>query len=58
MLKVIGVDISPSMIKKAREIVIDIPAGKHMIEIYPLDEDKNTLLGKLLFPKKDVKLKE
>ena len=43
---------------KAREIVIDIPAGKHMIEIYPLDEDKNTLLGKLLFPKKDVKLKE
>lgn len=40
---------------KACEFVIDVPRGKHSYEIFTLDEDKNTLLGRFLFPKKDVK---
>jgi hypothetical protein len=43
---------------KACEFVILVPAGKHIYEIAPLDEDKNTILGRLLIPKKDVKLVE
>ncbi len=43
---------------KAREIVINVPSGRHRYEICPLDKDKHTLLAKLLFPKSDVKLEE
>ncbi len=41
---------------KACEFVIDVPAGKHVYEIIPLDNDKKTLLVRFLLPKKDVKL--
>ncbi|MCX6234777.1 MAG: hypothetical protein NT175_08640 [Bacteroidetes bacterium] len=40
----------------ACEFVIYVPNGKHTYEISPLDKDKSTLLGRLLLPKKDVKL--
>jgi hypothetical protein len=40
----------------ACEFVIYVPKGKHTYEILPLDKDKSTLLGRLLLPKKDVKL--
>lgn len=43
---------------KACEIVIVVPKGKHIYEVSPLDKDKNTLLGRLLLPKKDVKLEK
>jgi hypothetical protein len=41
---------------KACEFVIIVPKGKHTYVISPLDEDKNTVLGRLLIPKKDVTL--
>lgn len=41
---------------KACEFVINVPKGKHTYSIYPLDEDKSTILGRLLLLKKDVKL--
>ncbi|MFH1121520.1 MAG: hypothetical protein V1775_17005 [Bacteroidota bacterium] len=40
---------------KGNEFVILIPRGKHTIEMSPLDKDKNTILGRLLIPKKDVR---
>lgn len=43
---------------KAKEIIIDVPKGKHSYKIIPLDKDKNTVLGRVLFPKKDIKLEE
>jgi hypothetical protein len=43
---------------KAKEIVIDVPSGRHSYEILPLDKDKNTILGRILFPKKDIGLGE
>jgi hypothetical protein len=43
---------------KAREIVITVPKGTHIYEIIPLDKDKETILARILFPKKDVKIKE
>lgn len=43
---------------KACEFVINVPKGRHIYEILPLDKDKSTVLGRLLFPKKDVKLEE
>jgi len=43
---------------KAKEIVINVPGGTHIYEIIPLDEDKNSILVRILFPKKDIKLKE
>ena len=43
---------------KACEFVIDVPKGKHIYEILPLDQDKSTVLGRLLLPKKDVSLEE
>jgi len=43
---------------KAREFIIEVPKGNHHYVIYPLDEDKSTILGRLLFPKKDVKLEK
>jgi len=41
---------------KACEFVIIVPKGKHLYEIVPLDQDKNTVLGRFLMPEKDVKL--
>lgn len=43
---------------KAKEVLITVPGGTHVYEILPLDKDKDFILGKVLFPKKDVKLKE
>lgn len=43
---------------KACEFVINVPKGKHIYEILPLDRDKSTILGRLLIPEKDVKLVE
>lgn len=43
---------------KANEIVITVPGGTHIYEVSPLDKDKNSILARILFPKKDVKLKE
>jgi len=42
----------------ASEFVIMVPDGKHVYEILPLDQDKSTLLGRLLIPVKDVKLEK
>ena len=42
---------------KACEFIIDVPPGKQIYEIIPLDKDKNTILGRLMIPKKDVKVK-
>jgi len=43
---------------KAREFYIQVPSGRHNYTITPLDKDKNTILARVLFPKKDVKLEE
>lgn len=43
---------------KACEFVIDVPKGRHTYEVFPLDKDKSTLLGRFLLPKKDVKLEQ
>ena len=43
---------------KAKEIVIYVPKGTHTYSVIPLDKDKNTILARVLFPKKDVKLEE
>jgi len=42
----------------ACEFVIIVPGGKHVYEILPLDQDKSTLLGRLLIPVTDVKLEK
>ncbi|HSW56254.1 MAG TPA: hypothetical protein VLH59_14305 [Ignavibacteriaceae bacterium] len=39
---------------KAKEIVISVPSGTHTYEIITLD--KCSVLGRILFPKKDIKL--
>ena len=43
---------------KAKEIAINVPRGTHTYEIIPLDEDKKTILGRVLFQKKDIKIEE
>ena len=43
---------------KAKEIVFNVPNGIHYYQVTPLDKDKSTLLGRILFPKKDIKLGE
>ena len=43
---------------KANEIIITVPGGTHFYEISPLDKDKSSNLARILFPKKDVRLKE
>jgi hypothetical protein len=43
---------------KAKEIVINVPAGTHLYEIVPLDKDKDLMLGRILFPRSDIQLKE
>ena len=42
---------------KANEFIIDVPEGKHTYELTPLDKDKNTILGRSMIVKKDVKNK-
>ena len=39
---------------KANEIVIDVPSGTHTYEIFTLD--KCSVVARILFPKKDIKL--
>jgi len=39
---------------KANEIVINVPSGTHIYEIVTLD--KYLILGRILFPKKDISL--
>lgn len=41
---------------KANEIIINVPSGTHKYELVPLDN--YTVLAKILFPKKDIKLDE
>ncbi len=41
---------------KACEFVIEVPKGKHVYEIIPLDEDKSTVLGRTMIPSKAVNL--
>jgi len=41
---------------KANEIVINVPSGTHSYELMPLDN--YTVLARILFPKKDIKLEE
>ena len=41
---------------KANEIVINVPSGTHTYELMPLDN--YTVLARILFPKKDIKLEE
>ena len=41
---------------KACEFVIEVPKGRHHYDVLLLDKDKNTVLGRFLLPKKDVKL--
>lgn len=43
---------------KAKEIVFEVPKGTHYYQIVPLDKDKSTVLGRVLFPKKDINLGE
>jgi len=43
---------------KAKEILITVPGGTHYYEIVPLDKNKDSVLARVLFPKKDVKIKE
>jgi len=43
---------------KACEFVINVPRGKHIYEILPLDRDKSTILGRFMIPEKDVELGE
>ena len=41
---------------KANEIVINVPSGTHKYELIPLDN--YTVLARILFPRKDIKLDE
>lgn len=41
---------------KANEIVINVPSGTHKYELIPLDN--YTVVARILFPKKDIKLEE
>lgn len=51
-------DIKEMIPGTACEFVVYVPKGKHVYEILPLDQDKNTLLGRLLIPVKDIKLEQ
>lgn len=43
---------------KGCEFVINVPRGRHTYEIFSLNQDKSTVLGRLLIPENDVKLEE
>ena len=41
----------------ACEFIIDVPQGKHIYQIAPLDKDKGSVLGRILIPEKDIEKK-
>ncbi|MEM6455016.1 MAG: hypothetical protein AAF772_07970 [Acidobacteriota bacterium] len=41
---------------RAAEVVIPIAAGRHRLEILPLDPDKSTLLARFMLPREDLSL--
>ena len=43
---------------KGNEFVVKVPAGKHKIKIVPLDQDKGSVLGRVLIPRKNLKPKK
>jgi len=43
---------------KGCEFVINVPDGNHTYDIILLDEDKNTVLGRLMIPKKDIRIEK
>lgn len=43
---------------KAKDFIIKVPKGKHTYEIIPLDNEKSTLLGKILIPQKSANITE
>lgn len=43
---------------KAKDFIIKVPKGKHTYEITPLDNEKSTLLGKILIPQKSANITE
>ncbi len=43
---------------KAREFIIEVPRGRHQYKIKLLDMGDNTVLGRALIPKNDVKLEK
>lgn len=43
---------------KATEFYIEVPSGRHIYTVVPMDKDKNNILARVLFPKKDVKLED
>ena len=43
---------------KANEFFIQVPSGSHNYTVIPMDKDKSTILARVLFPKKDVKLED
>ncbi len=49
-------DVSKLIPGKACQFVIEVPKGKHVYELTPLDKDKKTVLSRLLIPEKDVKI--
>jgi len=38
------------------DLTINVPSGTHKYELIPLEN--NTILARILFPKKDIKLEE
>lgn len=49
-----GKDLVPG---KACEFIINVPPGKQVYELLPLDKDKNSILVRMMIPKVDVKKK-
>ncbi|OQC61820.1 MAG: hypothetical protein BWX49_02054 [Bacteroidetes bacterium ADurb.Bin008] len=49
-----GKDLVPG---KACEFIIDVPSGRQIYELIPLDKDKNSILVRMMIPKVDVKKK-
>ncbi|KAF0195782.1 MAG: hypothetical protein FD166_2748 [Bacteroidetes bacterium] len=43
---------------KGNEFVIAIPRGKHTVEFIPMDKDKSTILGRVMIPVKDVRIRK
>jgi hypothetical protein len=41
---------------KGCEFVINVPEGSHTYDLVLLDEDKNTVLGRMMIPKNDIKI--
>lgn len=43
---------------KGNEFVIVVPRGRHSIELIPMDKDKSTILGRVMIPVKDVRIRK